>query len=500
MADAEYGFRYAVFVTDNGVRYLTNEVSLQIMDALALSGMTASDLSLALGRSRTSIQSNVSKLERWGFVTSYVDESDRRRVIYVPTSTVILRPCSPDIGENYEALEEEALHNMVKVRGGHYPCMLVIMALEAMRMGLDMRDLLTRGGMILASKHRRLVSGMSSEDVARYLENHFTKVAFSDVAVAFDKGDLNIVLSLHSRMRIAGHMMCDLAAGYAVETMDAHTGRKHRVASLTYDAEGRTVMRISPYDGNVPMDSAVRRTIPDVNDESWPFMIYYVDGRSVLLGNDAQIRILHHIRRSSVSPGELSEELGMPLVTVHSNLSKLNELGVIGADALPSSKMVRYRIKGLPVILTTEPCVTMKPERDIRLERELKSVMAGYEALFETLNSNLRSAGEDIRHITGNVGVRVAEFLVAEDKNITAAGFLKKVCETDMGLGYLPRITDFVPLTVVLNRNDDTFCTFGFIKPFYKGLLEHGLELLTGDNYNIRFPPPPDFVRVIKIA
>ena len=45
-------------------------------------------------------------------------------------------------------------------------------------------------------------------------------------------------------------------------------------------------MRISPYDGNVPMDSAVRRTIPDVNDESWPFMIYYVDGRSVLLGND----------------------------------------------------------------------------------------------------------------------------------------------------------------------------------------------------------------------
>ncbi|MFA6951850.1 MAG: winged helix-turn-helix domain-containing protein [Candidatus Methanomethylophilaceae archaeon] len=62
MADIEYNDTYVICGTDKGVRFLTNPVSITIMDLLDSSKLTVSEIADKLGLSKSSIQSNMMKL------------------------------------------------------------------------------------------------------------------------------------------------------------------------------------------------------------------------------------------------------------------------------------------------------------------------------------------------------------------------------------------------------------------------------------------------------
>ncbi len=495
MTDPEYGSVYAVYITGQGMQYLTNETSIGIMRLLERKSMTVTELAGWLGCSRTSVQSNIMRLERRNFVTSRSDASDRRKVVYMPAASLILTPCCPDVADRFLVRDTEALQEIPGGDNVPSPSILVLTAIEAIRLGVDMRGLLIQGGMMLA---RNVGVDRPGEGYDRILERFrevMTRSSLEGVTAEYRDGMVDIVAAGRCDGRRIGFLTCGLAAGFAIEMLETCIGRRHVLASSEVRGDGSLHLRIAPCSEDIPVDPAMRRPASEVYEDSQRFAVYNADGRSLLLGNEMQIDILRLLESAPATPGELAEALDAPTVTVRSNLSKLALIGLIEQET-GGVRPQRYLLRGTPVVKEMMPQVMRQLGAGIgRIERDVV-----YGALFEMLNSHLRFAGKDVRCITYRVGKRVAERIITENPGISTSDFLEKACSADGTLGHRPEIIEYVPLTVKLGCLPGSVCTFDFVKPFYQGLLKHGLLLLTGDEYDIRFPPPRNNPRRIPLG
>lgn len=485
MTDVEYGDKYAVFITKNGIKFLTNEVSLQIMDLLTHSGMTVTEISELLGQQKTSIQSNMKKLERWDFISSYIDENDKRKTVYVPSSVKILSPIVPSL--DVDSIEKEIV-NMVNKENEHYKGIILLMMIESMKLGIDLGPLMLRGGSILAKYAGKDFKNMNTETLLRTVERYFAEAKFPITELSFRNGDLYANIHIDRKLERSLMMTHTMILGYMMEAISLNTGVRYCLGYVKEDQDGTTHAMMTPYLGKISDGSILDDMIKEDADGGWPLSIYYVNGKSVLFGNEVQVNILQILGISQISLKGLSNSLNIPPVTIHTNMNKLVESGVIGSDAARSSKYVRYGLRGEPAIIATEKEPLLRIEMDNLFKKYANSPSQYYKALFRYVNHSFRLVGFDISNIIRHIGMNISDSIIEDEPDISAMEFLNVVCEKNMGLGFKPSVVTYVPLTIILEREGQTHSEFRFIKPFYEGLFKFGLLKLTGDDYNIRFP------------
>ncbi len=82
-----------------------------------------------------------------------------------------------------------------------------------------------------------------------------------------------------------------------------------------------------------------------------------------LIANDTARRIMDSVAEESKSESEVAKELSMPLSTVHYNIQKLVEAGLVKSDEYTYSqkgKEVRhYKLASQHVVITTNPLATL---------------------------------------------------------------------------------------------------------------------------------------------
>ncbi len=484
MTDVEYGDEYAVFITSKGIKFLTNDVSLQIMELLAHSGMTVTELSDILDQQKTSIQSNVKKLERWDFITSYIDDNDKRKTVYVPSSVKIMNPIRTPF--NIGPLEKEIMGIMNK-EGGQYKGIILLMVLESMKLGLDFSPLMLRGGSLLAKYAEKNYKGMDTETLLKTIKKNFSDAKFPDTTLSFDDDELHIEMKMDPESERSLMMISPVMIGYLIEAISANTGIRYCIGYVKVD-DNAVYAAITPYIGKIDNGTIIDEMIKEDFCNGWPLSIYHVEGNSVLFGNDVQVKILDILSRSEMSLKGLSNTLNIPPVTIHTNINKLIESRVIKSDNARSSKYVRYSLHGEPAITATKSEKNLRNEMEILFRRYASDPTQYYKAMFRYVNHSFRLVGFDISNIIKHIGMNVANSIIEENPEISAMDYLKKTCEKDMGLGFKPSVETYIPLTIRLDRKGQTLSEFRFIRPFYEGLFKFGLLRLTGDDHNIRFP------------
>lgn len=485
MTDVEYGDKYAVFITDTGIKFLTNEVSLQIMELLTRSGMTVTEISELLGQQKTSIQSNMKKLERWDFISSYIDENDKRKTVYVPSSVKILCPVVPSL--DIDSVEKDIIDTINK-ENEQYRGIILLMIIEAMKLGIDLSPLMLRGGSLLAKYAGKDFKNMDTGTLLRTMEKYFAEAKFPTTELSFKNGDLHAKIHMDRNLKKSLMMTHTMILGYMMEAISLNTGVRYCLGYVKEDSDGITHAMITPYIGKISNGTIIDDMIKEDTYSGWPLSIYYVNGKSVLFGNEVQVNILRTLDKSQMSLKGLSNSLNIPPVTVHTNMNKLVESGVIKSDAARSSKYVRYGLSGEPAIIATEKEPRLRIEMDALFKKYANSPSQYYKALFRYVNHSFRLVGFDISNIIRHIGMNISDSTIEDDPNISAMEFLNTMCEKNMGLGFKPSIVTYVPLTIILERDGQTLSEFRFIKPFYEGLFKFGLLKLTGDDYNIRFP------------
>ena len=96
MADSEYGFTFAVYLTqESTIRFLTNESWIRLMDLVAETPKTISELSEITGMARSTVQSSLARLSEMGMLGSRRSGDDSRRVVFHLRCIEMVRSVEP---------------------------------------------------------------------------------------------------------------------------------------------------------------------------------------------------------------------------------------------------------------------------------------------------------------------------------------------------------------------------------------------------------------------
>lgn len=481
MADIEYSDHYAIFVTEGGIRYLTNPVSIRIMEMLQHSLMTSSDIALELGLSKSSIQSNMMKLSRMQLVDSYQDNDDKRRIIYYPVSFKCIE--SVDVKPEVLRMEKDILDKIVTNKKGHDSALLMLTSIMPLSVGISVDPLLERCGRLSAHYILKSMGKIDDDSFIEYMKNIYKEASFPPVEIELHGNILVAKLHHNDNILIESLISTRLIIGSLCQSMMERTGNLYRMESIFDD--GTTVMTFKPYEicfKNRRYDIASE----DTRDDN-PYAIYFIGDRSVLFGNMTQIRILDALMDEKKSLKQLSEDLEIPPVTVHMNIAKLMEIGAISSDNDTRSKYVYYYINALPMLVPIESekgCILPIEQMFSSLAEDPSNY---YRCAFRYVTCALRITGIDGTGLMYRAGSNFAKALITHDPDIESEAFISKICSIDLSYKIDAKVISHIPLKISVNRGDLGNTEYRHVLSFYEGMIRSGLKELTGTDYKVYF-------------
>lgn len=492
MTDAEYGKKYAVYITPDGVRFLTNEISITIMDMLEKEPLSATNVSDVLNLQNSTVQSNLKKLARWNLVKSHIDENDRRRTIFEPVAVKIIQsrdalpPPPYQQQSDYNTDLQKIIDNFIENAHtkSHYFNTIITTSLKSWAMGIDARPTLKRSGELIAYSSKYQFGDVNLEKSIKSAEKFLndakvfpvnTSVEGTDVIMRIDhEFDSDFIRELIS-MPLIGFMQ------YAATSSQGTEYCIHSVRHFRNSMEIRFVPCKSKMKNSIGKDLVYMSR----HAKSWPVSIYSIDGVSYIFGNQSQMRILEELEKESASLKTLTDTLSIPPVTVHSNLNKLIDDGIVGTIGERSSKYCKYKLNAQLILKNRERDCDIPVRVRESFTHNARFPKNFLMSVFNYINYLTLNAGLDISNIQSYAGKDIAYTIINDHSNDTS-DFLELISGTDLGLGAQIIINKYVPLTLELINPNISPEEFEFMIPFFKSMVETGLNISTGDQYNVR--------------
>lgn len=482
MADIEYSDHYAIFVTDGGVRYLTNPVSICIMDMLQRSEMTSSEIALELNLSKSSIQSNMMKLLRWQLVNSYQNANDKRKVVYYPSSFKCME--SVEVKPEILRAEKTIVERIVLNQKGHDSAILMLTSIIPPSVGICIDPLLERCGRLSAHYMWKKFGNMNDDQFIKTITEIYNKASLPSIKIRIDRKHMIVEQTHHGQTARESLISTRLVIGSLCQFMMERTGDPYHLGSVE-EKDDTTYLTIKPYNSSHKRKKEIL-ALGDMRDD-WPYAIYLVRNRSILFGNETQIRILELLKEGKRSLKQLSEELDMPPVTAHMNIAKLMETGAISSDSDTRSKYVYYDLRAIPMLV---PARTEKGRTSL-VEKMFQSLADDpsdyYRYAFRYVTFALRLTGIDGTGLLHRTGSEFAKAMVSHDPSIEPEIFLDEACGIDIGYDLKTKVLSHIPLRININGNGMDDMEYKHISSFYEGLIRSGLMELTGTDYKVSF-------------
>jgi DNA-binding MarR family transcriptional regulator len=490
MTDVEYSENYALYMTPHGVEYLTNQVSIGIMRLLRQSAMTVTELAVALDQQKTSIQSNLKKLETEEFVSSYIDENDRRRVIYVPVAMIIATPIVPSA----ESIHKNIIKVLLKKKTNKFRVSLLLTAAEFYKSGVSIGPLMERCGILLANAAKDDYIGKDLTSAIETIETNLKAAEFPPIKISATEDGITMITKVNKGFAKEYVLSIDVACGFISEAIKQSTGITFVVTDTDVRPDGKIVTKFERYHGVLP-DSTIRDKLPsDKNIREKRLTICYTNGHSILFGNSVQTKIIALLSKEDAGLKAVTNTLGIPTVTAHRNLGILEQTGVI--TRVRGKTNTEFTMNGV-IILTCNGKTAQKERANKDLFESCSKDPANYyEAIFGYINLAVRRTGFVMHEVQEHIGRSMAEGFINGYDIADGMTFLRVMHYAGPALGIRSKIACYIPLTISLESDYFTREDFEFIRPFYVGLISHGLKLTTGDDYNIRFvQDDPDYYK-----
>lgn len=484
MADIEYSSEYSVYMTTKGIRFLTNKISIKIMGLLTVSERTVTEIADLLDLSKSSIQSNMMKLARWDLVVSSVDPNDKRRVIYAISSMLLFKSVTP--GDTIE-METEGLIRQIIARDENYFRNIILLAgIMPYRLGSTILPLMARvSGMIAEHLMPKMDKLPESEQMA-LIESLAIKMGFPKIHIML--GEKKAVrIESQGFPNIEVRVLRGLFAGFFNRYLYSKYGFWYYQDKFYTDADGSFVIEFSKYNGDDAHLNKILTEVPNNRKRNdWDFSLLSKDNESILFGNETQIKILTLLQGQKKSLKDISDELGIPPVTVHMNISKLMEVGVVTADNNTRSKYVFYTLDAKPLAVPTEKENNTFDTLVHYLGKNIEDPTKFFEIMSLFVVGIFRDAGINVWYMLEEAGSDIATVYVKDHPGVTAQEFLDFVCKLSEGTSSPIAIDTYIPLcfkSKVTNGNSNP----RYMSPLFKGIVENGLRTITGDQYRVSF-------------
>lgn len=332
MAELEYSELFAVYITPTqGLKVLVNPMLVRIADAVQKTEMTAAELSEMLGISRSTVRSGLDRLCDMDILTTRKSDSDARLLLFTVHAIEVVHSTEPVNDDSISLDRIDRLHQYFRESRPMPIYESILVAVTEMRSrGVIISRILFETGMSIGLTLSHTVCKMSDEELSQEAKKDLGLDL--DLSIKADSDGIRVEAIGRDVATIL--LIRELFMGFIIGTMNVRNGvlyaqhyttevdEKTGRVTFTSPVYSRTVRHV-----HIP-NYMVRENVFYRIDE--PFMAIRTDaGCRYMITNRNMISILDTINDGYRSPVSISKQTGIPHMTVHAVLTKLEAIGAV---------------------------------------------------------------------------------------------------------------------------------------------------------------------------
>lgn len=478
MADPGYGDVFVVYLTaDYGVRFLTNESWISMLDLLSRRRMTIAELSESIGMPRSTVQSGLVRMAEMGMVWSVRDPSDARKTVFRTRCVPLIRSIPPT--DLMESLKVSAVRSMIERSGVPPYDLVILMVAELWSLGLDITPMLLETGIEVGMKHGADPGCTEPADIAECVRKLMGLENEISIDLSGEKG-LTMTVTFGDQPPVP----TSLVAGVVMALVQSRTDMvfSARVSTELSEDGQLVVVNSPPY---VTGDE-VGRLRPFISGpggpslEGPPFQIHLTGAGPVLVSNPGMMSAMDVIGYGEATAADVSEATGMSEATAHSVLRRLQSIGVV--DCRRSDRVLIYS--------ATSRCIQRFPSRGDGIERGMARSYRVDEAdiRMEVYNHMMRVVdllGLGSRELSHTIGVTVARSVLELYPRLTPQTFLEKMCHQHTCRGIDLALDSYLPVSISYLRGSESDDLALNMAEYVRAMVGEALAIITGHEYPV---------------
>lgn len=478
MSDIGYSSEYEVYITENnGVRIVTNSLSLQILKQMRFREVSPSEIAVSLGISKSTVQGNIGKLLREGIVSQEVRVGDARSAVFRINAALLF--CS-DTDVEWQLYARSASIDRI-MRNGLCTSRedLALYGVSLTESGLNIvQGLFTVG--------EELTKGEGGKD---WWQKVLSSIDSQSEAYGV-KATLNTSHGLNLKFHSKEDDISDLPL--IVVPMIGAVGSHSRAAlgfNLAHDLSLRVTEGGHSVEMNVPefigQDfeyESISRTIKSFKAEE-PFAIYSIGGKATLFTNPTMMGILDNLTNSDYSLNELGDVMNIPKPTIYASLMKLNSMGAVELDP-DSGVPKKYTLLADPILYTVEKEEYGRGLLDDIVARFQRGSLDYYSAVISFSMEAISCMGVHFDKMFVRSGRNAASTVLEKIPDIAPQELVDLAC-TMVSLPDKAQVITYLPICVRVTLAEDTLWE-SWPGDFVMGFIKEGLRRLLGDGYKIQ--------------
>ncbi len=478
MAEPEYSDVFAVYVTPTqGLKALVNPKLVEIAEALGHAEMTTAELSEKLETSRSTVRSGLNRLCEMGIVTTRKSTTDARQTFFTLCAIEVVRCSEPDDrarGRIDDLIRSSRGSKVMPI----YESILMTMA-EMNSYGVNISRIMLEVGVAVGLSMYKRYPDITDEALSRFVQDFID--TGSDIRI--DHGRDGIRVRAQGGNIAAVLLAREILMGFSISVLSSRDGVIPSANySMELDADGNGVL----FESRRYAESVYRHA-PDYcnRDRSFykiddPFLVLHAShGAHYMITNPSMMAVIGALSKGCTASMEMSDATGIPHITVHSVLAKLEQIGMVERDV--TAKGVVYRFCGSILIRAMSTPADAPPALDMDNLGPLEFRGFVYRFMLWVAESFGIGAGS----FFGKVGAEVGRRLAAAHSDLGAQRFLERFCRNYQNDGADLRLISYIPvhMELAVEASRENFAEY--IGLYITSVLEGALEAITGDHYRV---------------
>lgn len=474
MADSEYGFTFAVYLTqESTIRFLTNESWIRLMDLVAETPKTISELSEITGMARSTVQSSLARLSEMGMLGSRRSGDDSRRVVFHLRCIEMVRSVEPS--DAMLSYRRDIVLSIMERSGVPTYDVLFLLVSEFLSRGVDVLPMFGAIGLSMGASYAEHGSRNPDESLDSVIKRLF--MIKGDLTVDWSNRDGFVITMSADELMVPVHLM----SGFTLSMLKRDHGLLCSPKPEVGVADGSRTIRAPAYAINRPVEDpefpscvlGLECTVPV------PFVIRISEGRPVLVSNDAMNSILDVLSVTERTVADIASETGLLEATVHTVLSKLESVGAVSRHRSQGGTVYRSATRALMRVPSSEREVI--PSRPF-----LEDAKVFRECVYDHMMWLINMFGFGSDGISETIGRIIAREVMAMYPDITPQTFLDHACMVHSDRGMDVILESYVPLVLKYHQTRESDRVVENTCEYLHAMMEEALLISTGFRYPVR--------------
>lgn len=483
MTDACQDSEFSIFLTDSGLGYVNTELEFQIMEILSKGDIALADLSKMLDAPVSTVLFNINKLASKRLVVQYRDSADRRKTFYGISAVKLVSSANinPNLKEP-DLLDAEILVDKNK----WFKEKIEYASLICINKGMDIGPTLEVYNRILADGMSERFKGHFPDTAVNSAVDYLNSAGACHMTVVSNKP---VTIRVSKECVTSVHLKCPSVCGlsFISRALEICTGIPHAVSAPKYDDTDFTVTyMIKPCSKNTESYEKLlsRDNLLKMNGNTTDFCIITdKEGLARMVESELQTGIIRALNRHPCTLKMLANELGGSASTVFSNMTKLEDMGIICTDrALQGPNY--YENCGLIILQQASSCVDNNKNAIELVEAAVADPVQYFVSMFKFLLLAFESAGIDTGKFQNYLGKKFYRVTHVSDDSMTLDAKILALCREDKVMCSNVILESFVPLTLRVRSSGFNRTGTLAMAEFYMGAIQEAILLKIGKRYD----------------